>query len=1358
MKKNLFVVFTLLCSFLLIEVVNAEVVSYEPVMCDYDSTTGYLQIRFMSGFQSQSEAKSAGLTTSEINMIYDGNSNKKIHKFDRGITKKIVSGITYNNSHEYYSKYPNLDENTRNAYNLRGLSDITVDGVSYTFGGWYYDPEFKNKVTAENALDLDLNAVGNAVNTAQKYGCPKTGTSSSIVYTSTSYLLLYAKWIQTNNATKPVCQSKLLQEKIESGASLTDDEKKELKNRKDYVTGSSVSINGTTYDNLVYLFVVGDSSPTDNYKSNEISVYDAFFATNATTLPTNNVSVKGYSFGGYYYDNLYTQPVPSLKVNEIVKWVPNRVDVHGCPDSWSSIYLYPKWYYVEDEQDHSVVEIEFYSNFGTNLGSSTAMSNSNSYLPSLMLDGYVFEGWYYDGKFQNKIQGERVKDIDLSKIVPIYNYNGVNGIKYRVYAKWSKLTQIDTAFGSVRLSGFNNSLGDLNSAVIERADVSSVLSTRNVAYDITLKKEKRTMNGTKEEIQLVDYQPNGQVRVGLLVPAGYDVNKLKIYYYNGSRLTEMPIASVGNDGYAYFYTDHFSTYVIADGESSGGNDPVTDKIVDLQNITAKTSTGSSLALSPSFSSSYTGEYSIGNVDSSVDKILFTITKSDTSQVVTVNGINSNECNLSYGDNKCIITSANGSSTRSYVVNVYRNIYVEPLDLEAKISKIVYNGNDYLPDSNSRFVINGIAPSKSSINILAYAAEGSTINGNKVGSLGYISTSIELPLSFTQINNELMVLSPGGNNDKTYTLVVNRRSVGTDATLSKLEVYLSNGNLNLISSKFSPSTLNYNVNVAADSTQLVLDYETNDSNARVNNSNKGTINCSISKTSPSCTIKVIAEDGNSSKSYTVNAIYPEATANTDSSLKSLTILEPSGIQFTFSSSKDTQSLITVPYEISYIKFNPVLNVSDPTKAWIVEKDSNYNSCVLNVGDNTCRIVTNSDGGVSHNYEIPVTRAPQAQPVDESDTLPVNICLDNNCSTIRSQVAYVTDYSNKSDGHPTYVASVNSDVSSVIFKLNGNVSNTDFASDAVTTCNLAVGENTCPVKITKAGNVRTYVIKITRANSVVELSDDARLSSFEINPSSLSLVETFNMDKEGIYHILAEHSVEAIGFTNLKTYLDDASVLEAESNLNCPLVDGSNECVITVLAPNGTTKKRYYFVVERSTSEAKPSPYDIPPFDLCTKANCDDGSLIIYKKITGPDGTIIYQAEVEYEVTEVIFKINDSNSNLTISKGEVCKLNTVGVNECEVTVSGDAYERLYKFEITRKPAPENPSPSSDVDPCEADPNSKECKKQICTNDPSKCEKGEQSDTGAFAFGTIVGLATLIGAVFILKSRFGSKIYKI
>lgn len=81
------------------------------------------------------------------------------------------------------------------------------------------------------------------------------------------------------------------------------------------------------------------------------------------------------------------------------------------------------------------------------------------------------------------------------------------------------------------------------------------------------------------DIKLVDengntVQPKGTVTVGIPVPDGFDIDKLVVYYIDEEgNLIEYPV--VVKDGVAYFETDHFSYYALAEKQGNSLTTPTT---------------------------------------------------------------------------------------------------------------------------------------------------------------------------------------------------------------------------------------------------------------------------------------------------------------------------------------------------------------------------------------------------------------------------------------------------------------------------------------------------------------------------------------------------------------------------------------------------------------------------------------------------------------------------------------------------------------------------------------------------------------------------------------------------------------
>ena len=92
------------------------------------------------------------------------------------------------------------------------------------------------------------------------------------------------------------------------------------------------------------------------------------------------------------------------------------------------------------------------------------------------------------------------------------------------------------------------------------------VSNDNVAYILSDKVNNFKTYDIYLEVNDEKVQPTGKVKISLLIPEGIDTTNLVVYYVDGDNLVEyeVEIEKIGDNYYATFETDHFSTYVLAE--------------------------------------------------------------------------------------------------------------------------------------------------------------------------------------------------------------------------------------------------------------------------------------------------------------------------------------------------------------------------------------------------------------------------------------------------------------------------------------------------------------------------------------------------------------------------------------------------------------------------------------------------------------------------------------------------------------------------------------------------------------------------------------------------------------------------
>ena len=146
-----------------------------------------------------------------------------------------------------------------------------------------------------------------------------------------------------------------------------------------------------------------------------------------------------------------------------------------------------------------------------------------------------------------------------------------NEVKQESPKQQSKSIQIKDSKTNITISAPKGVLPEGTTAKVSPiSNVASSLSDKLgtfLLYDIKLVDE----NGNT-------VQPKGTVTVGIPVPDGFDIDKLVVYYIDEEgNLIEYPV--VVKDGVAYFETDHFSYYALAEKQ---GNSLTTQSTTETQ--------------------------------------------------------------------------------------------------------------------------------------------------------------------------------------------------------------------------------------------------------------------------------------------------------------------------------------------------------------------------------------------------------------------------------------------------------------------------------------------------------------------------------------------------------------------------------------------------------------------------------------------------------------------------------------------------------------------------------------------------------------------------------------------------------
>ena len=212
---------------------------------------------------------------------------------------------------------------------------------------------------------------------------------------------------------------------------------------------------------------------------------------------------------------------------------------------------------IEKCSDYSEnYKITYETNGGDKIDAVSVTGNKELTIPKR--EGYIFDGWYTDSTFKNKVSS--ITPTQKKTDTCIQGFNDVT-----VYAKWKKELTSD----KVTILGEEKSLEKVSSIAVKLLDkvTANIVGTLKTftAYDITLK----DADGKSVE-------PSGKVKLSLEIPKDYDKNNIGVYREDGEKLIEY--TATINGEYAEIETDHFSTYIVGEKAEVKEEEKTTTKV------------------------------------------------------------------------------------------------------------------------------------------------------------------------------------------------------------------------------------------------------------------------------------------------------------------------------------------------------------------------------------------------------------------------------------------------------------------------------------------------------------------------------------------------------------------------------------------------------------------------------------------------------------------------------------------------------------------------------------------------------------------------------------------------------------
>ena len=531
-----------------------------------------------------------------------------------------------------------------------------------------------------------------------------------------------------------------------------------------------------------------------------------------------------------------------------------------------------------------------------------------------------------------------------------------------------------------------------------------------------------------------------------------------------------------------------------------------------------------------------------------------------------------------------------------------------------------------------------------------------------------------------------------------TANVDLPGTSTDATLSALTLS------NLDFGTFAPATVSYTAQVANSVVGTIVTPTLNHSRAtyviKLNGvtDDDGTI--SLSERSNVITVEVTAEDGNTTRTYTVTVTRVTTSdpedPSTDATLSSLTL---SDVDFgTFES--DTESYTaTVAFTVQRTTVTPTVNHSGAT--YVIRLDGVADAdgeIPLSFGSNTITIeVTAQDVDTRKTYTVTVTRESQSDPVPLSRDATLKALTLSNVdfgAFDPETLSYIAQVDN-SVAETTVIPTVNHAQATYLIKLGG-VTDTDGL------ILLSEGSNVITIEVTAQHHhiTKTYTVTVTRAerSSTVPLSTDASLRALTLSNVDFGTFDSAKTTYEAqVDNSVAETTVRPTANDSGAVYVIKLNGVEGADGV-ITLSVGVNAITVEVTAEDGDTNLTYTVTVTRvEQSQRFPQPSSDATLSALTLGNVDFG--------TFDSAKTSYTAEVENSVTQTMVRpvLSNSRASYVTKVGGVIDADGVvplsegsNIITVEVTSQDGSATRIYTVTVTRE-AVENTELPVATDPC-------------------------------------------------------------
>ena len=449
---------------------------------------------------------------------------------------------------------------------------------------------------------------------------------------------------------------------------------------------------------------------------------------------------------------------------------------------------------------------------------------------------------------------------------------------------------------------------------------------------------------------------------------------------------------------------------------------------------------------------------------------------------------------------------------------------------------------------------------------------------------------------------------------------------TEARLSNLTV--SSGTLSPL---FDAEIYNYTVNVSNDISSITLTGVAINSRANVSN----VAEQPLDKGNNTFDIVVIAEDGVTTKTYTVTVIRPQSS---DATLRGLTV--NNGFLTPAFNANITNYVVNVTNNVAQITITGTANQGATV-------DGNVTNAPLMTGENQFDITVTAENGIIQNtYTVIVVRGLSSD-ADLS-------------SLIVSQGALTPVFSSNTT---SYTVNVATDVSTITLTGTANHEEALVAGN-VTDQTLNIGDNIFNIIVTaENGTSKTYTITVIRGQS-----SDATLKSLTVNNGELT--PAFNPNTIN-YTVNVANTVSAITLTGIA---NNATATITGNVTNSPLIIGDNVFKIDVIAQDAVTKKTYTITVVRAKSS-----------DATLK------SLAVSNGFLAPAfnaNTTSYTVNVAHDIATISLNGTTNHTEATVTGNIVDGTLAIGNNSFDIKVTAEdgATTRIYNVIVVRAKSPD------------------------------------------------------------------------